>query len=296
MMEQYILKEQTRHGTSLFPLACYRMEQAENFTVPLHWHEETEILFLEQGSFHYSCNMQEQVIAAPAFVVFPSGSIHSLTASQNPSANSLVFRLDMLQFCGCDHIQSGLLEPLLEGRISFPPLILPDHPCYCEFCRLYRDAFVSAEKGSLPSHIIVKARLLEILALLYEHDCLTPAAESTLRPELLSNAKLLIRYMQEHYSEKLTVSQMAELTGLNEQYFCRYFRRLFGKTFTGYLNEIRLEQAAGALLQSDKRVIDIAMEHGFDHVGYFIRCFRRYTGMTPQAYRKSQNSDMDSSK
>ena len=124
MMEQYILKEQTRHGTSLFPLACYRMEQAENFTVPLHWHEETEILFLEQGSFHYSCNMQEQVIAAPAFVVFPSGSIHSLTASQNPSANSLVFRLDMLQFCGCDHIQSGLLEPLLEAGSAFLP-------CFC---------------------------------------------------------------------------------------------------------------------------------------------------------------------
>lgn len=296
-MKYQILREQTRHGTWQFPLAWYRMEGAEGFNVPLHWHEEVEILCLKQGDFRFSYNMQEETVQPPALLFFSPGAIHSLAASGNPSASSLVFRLEMLEFSQNDEVQSGLLHPLSAGSLCFPRQIPSCHPCFSSALSVYQRAFDCAVAGSLASRTALKAHLLELISILAEHSLLSSASlESGIRPETLSNARLLLQYLNQHYAERITAQDMARLVGLNEQYFCRYFRRLFGQTFTSFLNEIRLEQAAASLLQTDRRVLDIALESGFENVGYFIRRFRSYTGMTPQAYRKSQNSIINQSK
>ena len=69
---------------------------------------------------------------------------------------------------------------------------------------------------------------------------------------------------------------------MNEQYFCRYFKKNIGKTITEYINVIRVEKAATALAETEDKIIDIA----FDNIGYFIRRFKKEKGMTPSEYRK----------
>lgn len=62
---------------------------------------------------------------------------------------------------------------------------------------------------------------------------------------------------------------------MNEQYFCRYFKKNIGKTITEYINVIRVEKAATALAETEDKIIDIASACGFDNIGYFIRRFKR---------------------
>ena len=73
---------------------------------------------------------------------------------------------------------------------------------------------------------------------------------------------------------------------MNEQYFCRYFKKNIGKTITEYINMIRVEKAATALAETEDKIIDIASACGFDNIGYFIRRFKKEKGMTPSEYRK----------
>ena len=73
---------------------------------------------------------------------------------------------------------------------------------------------------------------------------------------------------------------------MNEQYFCRYFKKNIGKTITEYINVIRVEKAATALAETEDKIIDIAAACGFDNTGYFIRRFKKEKGMTPSEYRK----------
>ena len=83
---------------------------------------------------------------------------------------------------------------------------------------------------------------------------------------------------------------MAAVLQMNPQYFCRYFKKATGKTPTEYINEVRVEKAAEYLYRTDRKIIDIALECGYDNIGYFIKRFKEEKGMLPSEYRKSQNN------
>ena len=74
---------------------------------------------------------------------------------------------------------------------------------------------------------------------------------------------------------------------MNSQYFCRYFKENLGKTATEYINEVRVEKAAEALIETDEKIINIAQNSGFENMGYFIRRFKKEKGVTPSEYRKN---------
>jgi len=74
--------------------------------------------------------------------------------------------------------------------------------------------------------------------------------------------------------------------GLNEQYFCRFFRKALGLSPIEYLNEYRIRQAKHLLKDSDLPVTEVCLDCGYNNMGNFLREFRRYTNTTPLQYRK----------
>ena len=78
--------------------------------------------------------------------------------------------------------------------------------------------------------------------------------------------------------------------GMNDQYFCRFFKKSIGRSPMVYINEFRIRQAMHFLEDTDESVTEVAMECGYNNLGNFLREFHRQTGTTPLKYRKnSQN-------
>ena len=98
--------------------------------------------------------------------------------------------------------------------------------------------------------------------------------------------KKAITYIREHYQEKIYIRDLASLVGLNEQYFCRFFRKALGLSPIEYLNEYRIRQAKHLLKDSDLPVTEVCLDCGYNNMGNFLREFRRYTSTTPLQYRK----------
>lgn len=86
----------------------------------------------------------------------------------------------------------------------------------------------------------------------------------------------------------VTLKSIAALCNKNEKYIGRLFLRVTGESFADYCNGVRLERAKKLLAHSRERVIDIAMECGFESVTYFNRLFMRKYGATPSEYRRAQ--------
>lgn len=61
----------------------------------------------------------------------------------------------------------------------------------------------------------------------------------------------------------------------SQEYFCRFFKKATGMSFTEYVNDYRLEQASGDIERGEKSISDIAADHGFDNDSYFFRLFKR---------------------
>ncbi|WP_182870189.1 AraC family transcriptional regulator [Rhodopirellula sp. JC639] len=94
------------------------------------------------------------------------------------------------------------------------------------------------------------------------------------------------RYIERHYAEPISMSEMAELAGLSSTHFNRRFRQLLRVSPTEYLRSVRV-QAAQHLLSTTARTLgEIAVDVGFTDQSHLTRRFREVTGMTPAAWRK----------
>ena len=98
-----------------------------------------------------------------------------------------------------------------------------------------------------------------------------------------------IKYMDEHFDDDLNVEEVAKKFMLSQSYFSYLFKSITAKTFTEYVNGIRISKAMELLRNTDERVIDICYETGFRNVNHFNRLFRQQTGVSPLLYRKQQN-------
>jgi AraC-like DNA-binding protein len=94
-------------------------------------------------------------------------------------------------------------------------------------------------------------------------------------------------YIQNNFYNKISLKEVAELVYLTESNFCKFFKKATGKTYSDYLNELRINEACRLLVQTEKSINQISFECGFESLSYFNRVFLSKKEMTPSKYRKS---------
>lgn len=100
---------------------------------------------------------------------------------------------------------------------------------------------------------------------------------------LIAEAK---NYIEDHFTEKISRTEVAEHVALNENYLSRLFHTETGLSISNYILQKRMALAKKLLVQTQKSISDISMEIGYDATAYFIRVFKREVGKTPKEYRK----------
>ena len=92
-------------------------------------------------------------------------------------------------------------------------------------------------------------------------------------------------WIAQHYTEDITLDDAAESMGMSTFYFSRQVKVLTGHTFLEYLTAYRIDKAKDLLRSTDMSVSDIGHSAGYSESNYFLRVFKRVTGMTPSTYR-----------
>lgn len=100
--------------------------------------------------------------------------------------------------------------------------------------------------------------------------------------------KTILKYVEEHYAEHITIDDMAALTYYSKSHFMKFFKAHMGVGFIEYLNDYRLTMSERLLRSSDAPVIEIAELSGFDNLSYFNRIFKRKYGQSPGRWRYMQ--------
>lgn len=115
-----------------------------------------------------------------------------------------------------------------------------------------------------------------------------PAASDS---EYSLHASRILAYMKAHYSRDISLDHIADLMNLHPNYISSLFKKETGDTFVNYLNGLRI-QAAQMLLKERRNlpVSVIGQRVGYENKHYFTKVFKKYTGMTPGAYRESGQS------
>ena len=101
----------------------------------------------------------------------------------------------------------------------------------------------------------------------------------------LERIKEAMTYMQQNFSGKVRLEDVADSLAISKSELCRCFRRILKVSPMEYLIQFRLEEAGRQLLSTDKSVTQIALETGFDSPSHLGRFFLKEFGCTPRQYR-----------
>lgn len=94
----------------------------------------------------------------------------------------------------------------------------------------------------------------------------------------------ILTYINYNYREKINISNLANLSGMNVTAMCRYFKSKTGKTIVQHINELRIGYACKLMSEKQLQIAQIAIECGFNNISNFNRTFKQYTSKTPSAY------------
>ena len=93
----------------------------------------------------------------------------------------------------------------------------------------------------------------------------------------------MIRWTNENFARKITIDEVASMTGYSKYHFCSRFKSLTGMTYLNYLNSVRVRRAC-LLLQQGESVQAVCRATGFENVSYFIQMFKKIRHVTPHQY------------
>lgn len=134
--------------------------------------------------------------------------------------------------------------------------------------------------------ILVFLEILHILSKAEDFTILN-ADGYAVETELQDSSKLdsIYKHINEHFKEHISLDEIADIANMTVPAFCRYFKKVTGKTFTKLVNEYRVVHATKLLTESQMSITDVAYECGFNNFSHFNKLFKEITGKSASKYR-----------
>ena len=146
-------------------------------------------------------------------------------------------------------------------------------------------AFYSSNSGLCELTSIIN--IGRLFTTILQKNSYTECSDSHIEiPIHFDQLKPVLEYIEKHYSEKLTISELAAIFPMNNRYFYDSFKTIMHQTPMEYVNYYRIEQAKLMLSSTNKSILEIGLECGFCDSSHFLKIFKKYNHMTPKEYRK----------
>ena len=300
-------KEKASHGDVLMPIRRYRCVAPYSYGgLPLHWHEEMEAAWIEEGSVSYDINFETFTVQKDDILLISPHVFHSARAFAGTGmvSDSLVFHLDLLGGQVPDACTIRYVSPIQTGKCRFVPVVHPGQPGHEQLLTCLKELLSGVEDANgserlLPSplkretvhaqqtgeELYRKELLFRFFRLAYQYGYVTGNENTAVGRERTEKLKEVLSYIQAHYTENLTIDELAGLCHFSRAHFMSFFHKYTGMTCVEYINRYRLSHAAQLLAETDRPVMEAAMENGFHNISYFNKKFRSQFGVTPKEYR-----------
>lgn len=269
-------------------LQSYYESQRDCMRLPLTWHDRVisclphfhagiELVYVLEGSFTATINGQSMSVTAGEMLVNNCYSVHTY-AADNCYAIITVIPLSVVP-----SIQKRMTANRFRSHLI------------CDDERGTLDLFMKTLADNPENEILQKGISYALLGYLTAHIPLDPVGPSD-QADVISR---ILNYLNDHFSQRLTVDQVAAHFGYSRSRFSHLFKSTIGYSLPQYLNMLRCRSVSEALLTTDTSVVDLAVSAGFNNAHTFYSAFKTYYHMTPREYVRmhkggpSESPDID---
>ncbi|MCW9134324.1 AraC family transcriptional regulator [Bacillus paramycoides] len=279
------LKELTKHRTTMIPIACYETTINKNVHgyIPLHWHEEIQLVLILKGEALFQINEERMVIQKGDGLFINSGHLHM--AEENNKSGCIYICLNIApHFILSQELYSSYVSPYIQAT-NLPYIYLFENETWG---KNILDAIRKIHQLIQQKSSYYEIEITLQLTLIWKNLIINGVRLEHNQAEMLKSNRIkkMLNWIHLHYTEKIMLDDIAKAGQLSRSECCRYFKRLLKKTPLTYVNDYRIQQSLILLQQAESNVTEVAYQVGFNSTSYFIDKFQKTMNMTPLAYKK----------
>lgn len=277
-------KENAKHGEALFPVQKYITRLAPDYpVVTTHWHEEAELTMITEGNCFYQIDLVDYEVKEGDILFIPPLLLHSISlgTSEEIFSETYVFHMNFLGGNSTDICSTRYLTPMMNQEFSMPCLITPEHPAYASLRKIFRQITSLYDEAVIGYELALKSLFLQALFLLLQYSEKNNSPDARASSDKL---KQVLDYIELHYADPISISELAKLCYFSDYHFMRFFKKHMNMTCIEYINNLRLEKSVELFEQGNSSILDVSLSVGFHNLSYFHRAFKKKYHMTPLSF------------
>lgn len=276
-------------GSYEFPITAWYNDLTDSLSPARswHWHEEIQFCVIQDGPVRFSLP-EKQITVQPGDGFFINRSYVHKAEPLHGSAGYICIDLNlnlMRGFAGSaiERQLYSFLDPAKIDVLVFSSGIGWQKEIVHQITEIQSDLL----KGRDGVEFLITARLFRIFYEMIGNYTISPAQTKLLSSSSRDQLKTIIAYVQEHFTEKITLEQISSEVHLSQCECCRIFKKAFDSTIVSYIQECRVRKGIEILLNSSASISEAAFDLGFCSTSHFIKTFKNILGCTPGEYRSA---------
>lgn len=279
-------RELIEHGKTPFPIACYH-DDLVKAAVPWHWHEELEAAVVTEGKAVIAVDSRRYTVKAGEGFFINSGVLHGCWNADTSACrfHSMCFHARLVGGSVDSIYWMNYLRPLMENRSLKGFVLKRDIGWHREILEEVERTWQYCVDETPGYEFEVRSALSRVIFQIAGHvsGAVSPPSAKALRDG--DRIKRMLQYIHDHYSEEITLGEIADSASISESESLRCFRSMISTTPVKYLKTYRLQRAAELLKNTEAKVVDIGVQCGFQDMSYFAKSFREVYGCTPSQFQ-----------
>ena len=282
-------KEMKEHGNDQFPflISYERLSRYESSSFLCHWHPEIELTLILEGEMLYKVNEQIYHLHQGDALFGNMSSLHTGMKFEDQDCAYVSITFDPKLIYGYENsiVYRKYVEPIVQ---NFSLSAIPfnhSEAWHQDMIEVLHNIIQTGQEKSSTYEMDILLYLQQFWKLLYYHNN-TILTLSSCDKRNYDRIRTILSYIEENYTTKLTLEEIAANIHLCKSECCRLFKRYMKVSLFEFILQYRVERSLDYLTNSEYSILEIASKVGFNDSNYYSKVFTKIKGCSPMKYRK----------
>lgn len=282
-------KEMKEHGNDQFPflISYERLSSYESGSFLWHWHPEIELTLIIEGEMLYKVNDHLFHLHEGEALFGNMSSFHTGMKSENRDCEYISITFDPKLIYGYENsiVYRKYVEPIVQNFSLSAIHINQSVEWHHKAIEILKDIIRIGQEKESTYEMDILLSLQQFWKLLYLHNN-TALSMSSCDKRNYDRIRSILAYIEDNYTAKLTLEDIASYIHLCKSECCRLFKRYMKVSLFEFILQYRIEKSLNYLASSEYSIIEIANLVGFNDSNYYSKVFSKIKGCSPMKYRK----------
>lgn len=276
----------------LYPFSSHLQKHRGNTPIArAHWHNDIEILYGLSGNVKVHLDCDAYNLSPGSMLLISSKEVHSIYGDSSYQSSSYIvvkFAPEVLYTTSSTVFEAKYILPFVMSNSTHQRLFAKEALEETFLPSLLHEILEEYEEKSYGFELAIRTHIGRIFLWIlrrWHQEGIHLNIENELSQATILRLQTIFDYVDQNYANPIDVEDVAKLCNMSYSYFSRFFKANMKKSFSQYLNYVRINKAEELLTTTDLNITEIAQQTGFSTSSYFIQQFKHYKDISPKQFK-----------